>query len=1400
MANEKTYSIKINGLTESISAVESLNKQLDNLEKRMNAINAAKVTTGGGSASSRGNTNALTDEERVQKEINKLKQQGAQLDAKIAAAQDEQYRRVVATKDVYKEVVADQKAIAAQERLTANAYSNTMVGMKQQLADIKAVIQTTDLGDGEGIKKMTERANELTNKLKEMEEAYGQFGRNVGNYKSAFDGMQKLSVTVGGVTREFNSAREASKTLKNELIGLEAAGSGNTEVAKELRSEYYKLQSAMDDATKSSKAMDEAMDYMQSFTALASVGNGLQAFFGFDDSEITRSIQKLVALQGVLQGIETITKQMETEEGIGKVFSDGSKAVDTFVAKITGAKIGMDGLTMSSRAATIAVKGLSLALKAIGIGLVTAAIAYAVDGLQKFVKSLDTTKTKINSLESSVKALNRQYEQRKDLLAGSYLNGAISTESFLADQYRLENEYIEKQISLLQQRQEIANERGFMNDFFTPTGEYNGFTGKKFNGSASSSSWYFGQSFSYDVSSIKEAEEAWRKLNKAVQEGKDYFSEYGEGLSGWWDSLFTTVTQTEDVMKGMGNIVLSNVVGEFQELERKFSSGKISAEEYAKGLKELTDSMNSSDVVNSVIANLDQYIPDEEVRKKVENIIQYLYRLNDEFNAVSEAQVHRWNQVRIDAMEEGAAKIAAQMAEDERHEIAQYAKTQEQVELIQKKYQRKRLDETKKHNEKVARERKKNAKEQLEAERELSNLRIANMKEGLNKVLKQLEEERKLRIAKVEADGKLVEERRAEINKLYRKKELDAQRDWIEKVEKAYRDMYDNIRSYSLETTNIIVNSLEQGYSVGKQNWEYGKGKGSKEGWSALPDYGIQGQNQLTNETQKELGVENQMTKKLAEVFDERRKIVEQYWKDREEFETGAIQSIYTMQVALENENYQSERLSVEHHYDDLINDLDKKLREGLILEEDYYKLRQQALDDHNLRQRLIYEKHQITLQQIEQEGVNKKREIYTEGFRQQLQELRDFQTAISNLESKQPAYTSWGFIDFKKTNENNRNLLDSYKKLVDDVARLKGELQKKLDEQKISFDDFQNANRELDSFVDNVGQKIDEVKYKLSDLGQIQTFIQDIQQYAQQLGTSLNSMLQAFADYADQLHENEINRLEEEIDKQKEIYDKQEEIANEHKDRLNEIEDELATARGDRRQRLIDQLNAEMAAQRQAIIEQQKALKEQQRLEKQKDREDKKRKQDQKKMAITQAVINGATAFMNALAQQPIWLGIAMAAMTAAMTAVQIATISSAKYAEGGVIQGRSHAQGGVKVLGGQAEVEGGEYITNKATTSHNVELLSFINDKKRKLNIDDFIEFYSNGKTRKNISSMSPGRKFADGGVIPSLRSDISVNDRLLTAFEDYSNRPVQVAVVDINDRQAAVRNVQVMAGLTE
>lgn len=391
MANTKEYKIVINGITESIDAVKSLEKELFNLEERIKALEAKSVNIKAGSSGSGGSTrtsnvSSLSEEEQIQREINKLKAEGEKLDAKIAATQDEIYKRVDATKQLYKETVADQKALAAAERLQADAYSNTMQGMKNHLADLKAVINTTDLGDGDKIKEMTEEANKLTNKLKEMEEAYGQFGRNVGNYPDAAKSLQSIVVTIGGVEREFGSAREATKTLNNELKAMAVQGKQNTKEYEELRQKLLELESTMNDAK---KPMDGLMDTMESITAIASVSKGLGAFFGVDSTEIQRSMQQLLALQTALKGLQTISKQIDTREGVGKWIAPFTKNIDKATHKLLVFNRALLGTGTAGKAAAKGIKLASTALKTLmSIGIV-AVISIAIEKVMDLIESFN---------------------------------------------------------------------------------------------------------------------------------------------------------------------------------------------------------------------------------------------------------------------------------------------------------------------------------------------------------------------------------------------------------------------------------------------------------------------------------------------------------------------------------------------------------------------------------------------------------------------------------------------------------------------------------------------------------------------------------------------------------------------------------------------------------------------------------------------------------------------------------------------------------------------------------------------------------------------------------------------------------------------------------------------------
>ena len=458
--------------------------------------------------------------------------------------------------------------------------------------------------------------------------------------------------------------------------------------------------------------------------------------------------------------------------------------------------------------------------------------------------------------------------------------------------------------------------------------------------------------------------------------------------------------------------------------------------------------------------------------------------------------------------------------------------------------------------------------------------------------------------------------------------------------------------------------------------------------------------------------------------------------------------------------------------------------------------------DDKNKQLNTKYEQDLI---QIDQDANQKRQDNNKKSFEKQLQELRDFQTAIVNIESKQPVQNAWGITNFKETNKNNRNILDSYKTMVERINQMRADLNKKKNDGLIDDEMYSSTLRELDNLSQGIGEKMDEIKQKLSVGEQIGQFISDIQQYVQFLGQGLQQIMSALWSAEDAAFDREQDALDKENDKLQKALEKNEEILERHSNNVNSIEDELSSARGDRRQHLIDQLNAEIAAEREAAAEKKRLEKEQEAQKKKEDALDKKRKEAQHNRDLQSIVVSGVMAVVNALATKPfVPVGLSMAALASALYTAQYAIAKSAKpYAhggqlDGGVADGPRHSQGGIKVLGGRAEIEGGEFITNRTSTAKNIDLLEYVNSQKRKVDINDLIDFYSSGKPKKTVQSIR-GR-FAEGGNLPTLRTDIEVNDRLVSAFEDYAKTPSVVQVVDIIDRTKKVNNVKVLAGLSE
>ena len=1428
--NKKIYSIQINGIDQSIKQVDALSDALQFLDKKIKELESRSVSITSSNNGGGGNRTAeLNTEDKLLKQIQSTEQQ-------IRDARREDYQSLLAQKEILKDITDEAKQRAAAENLSVGNYGNTMNGLKKELSDIKTVMQATDLGSDK-FDELNKRASELINKLKELDQSYGQFGRNVGNYKSAFDDVKKVTVQVGNTAREFNSVRDASRQLTQELKAMVIAGKEDTQEYKELAEAVHnfemasrRAESAVNDLKASSQGMDDMLDMMESFGSMGQITQGFSAFFGFDDTEIERSIQKLVGLQNAMQGIEKIRKQMNTKEGIGKIFQGGNQAVDSFVSKLTGAKIGLNGLTKGSKVATLAVRGLSMALKGLLVGLVLEGVNMLLQAFERLTTIMNSNKATVDELNSSMNALNKEYEKRTNSTQLALMRGEISNNEYLARLYKEQNDYIQESIDLLNQRAKLANNRSWY-DVFDVGGSNTGYTGQKLTGSTTIGTghlWSFTDifgnedfDFSYTINSIEEAREAWEKLNAAVNEGKDYFSKYGEGFIGYLDSIKTTVEETREVMHGVGNVILSDYIGNLKEAYNEFAKaqndvyrgvdGSREKLEKAKAkVLELSAAMNDDKILSSIIANLPDYIPEEELRDQINRIIGFFDDFSAKVSQQSVEQEHFWNNKRIAAMKNGKAKDNAQIDEDMRYEIVKYGDSEEHINLIKAEANRKRLEQQERYNEQAKNKAKQHAREMEAAEKELQSLRIQNMAEGLDKQLAQLKEERRQKILNAKENGIKVGEITEEINKLYEKKILDAREEWAYKIQQVYTNMWKNI--YQINHQNAQMDFEDQ---LKQLELEYKalQDAAAKNSGTALGGYSNQGFSiTKTKKKRAEEGstdssdykykvlIEKDIdyTKRLREEFKKRTEDRRAYYAENERLTIEELDKQYNIESKKASENLNNELRTLVNSYNAQDHELKEHLKKGEITQAQYNEAFKRLAEERAEQETQIQYKYHTESEKREREHREKIANAQNDSNTSILNNYQEMIEKLNSIDSSEFIVNGIGFLNIIATRKRNKELIDAYKELSVNLTTEINNLENKLKSSDLTKEQREQINQLIKIYNQlqaAIGGTV--IKIQEDTKNATKEFISELNNIAQQLGSSLNTLIGNLGEYADVQYENQINALQKFIDKYEEKLQEQREITQEHASEVDSIEQELANARGDRRQHLIDKLNAEMAAQRNSLAQEKKMEKEKKKMEEDKKKLEERRFEKQKRVQTAQAIMSGALAVTNALAVNPFWVGIAMASMAAAATAAQIATIQSQKYANGGVIEGKSHAQGGVKVLGGQAEVEGGEYITNKVTTAKNVDLLEYINSKKKRINLDDLIEFYGVGSpVKKNIQTVRT--KFADGGVVPTLRNDISINDRLLTAFEDYSNRPTVVSVVDIIDRTQQVNDVRVMAGL--
>lgn len=900
-------------------------------------------------------------------------------------------------------------------------------------------------------------------------------------------------------------------------------------------------------------------------------------------------------------------------------------------------------------------------------------------------------------------------------------------------------------------------------------------------------------------SSMDDFKKRYQTLVKAVSQGVDEMKAK-TGSGSWWFTADDAKSDLADMQKA----IIGKLQYDINNID--FSKGE---EAYRKFINLINDETNAS-----ALANIDELFPEDKwqqgLKQRIDayrNFAEQMYDLNTQM-AQQTAATAKQIQDNLDAaIPDPYERANAQRKTAMQRELEEAEGNAELQASIRKKYAREEADAQKAHQKQLAADAKAARQKALQNQYTAMQAEIDLMQNGLEKQKKILELQKKQAVDAAREQG-ASKATIANIVENYNRQILKLELDFTKNIEKLYKTRNQNLLQLELDY-------LAQLKEVDRSIWDRQMNIRKQIEDFAQQDYEFKLNFEITDNPSLEEYVNNLV----------------KYYQDLESAQQQYVERKKKLDIEAENEQYNRNQTDVDEQYQERIRAysqwlatqnelLDQALEDGLIsqtqydeMERENHKKADQYLQDETERYYANIEQidkdHQQRLAEIDRNAIEQKRQNTKEALDNIIQTYNDFYNEIEQAGEKQTKKNTSGIgiINYTKERANLKNMQSQYTKLMTDIQKEYQDLQNKFDKNEISFNDFRQAKKELDGLSEETTEKYNETSNKLQNLFTTvaQSVMQVIQQYVQafsSIWSSISSLTEMSLDDEERRLEKKQELLEEEYNMLEEQYQKQEELEKKHTDRINSIEDELKTARGDRREHLLDQLAQERNAQIKALeneraIEREKEQnqKKQEQLEKQQKALEKKRWEQNKKNQIVQATINTFTAVTNALAVQPWFVGLALSAVALALGMAQVSKIKAQKYySQGGLLEGKSHSQGGIKVGNTGIEVEGGEFVTNKITTRQNLPLLEYINSKKKPLTREDIINYYD-GKERPFITK-SITNKFAQGGQLSTMQ-DIDVRD-LVNYTPQTDDRPIYVAVTDIMNAQENVQRVRVLAGV--
>lgn len=1431
---KKIFTIQINGIKESSDAIGILNKQLDeletkikDLEKKQVKVSASSSTGTSGGGSGKGSKAQLTEEQKLQQQINKEIE-------KRAAMQTKEYQELLRQKNATKDIATEQKQISTGalsfDDSGAKEYTNTLAGMKAQLAALKAESQNFDLtgwtGEIDDLPDSVKAANEaikaLSDQIKNFENSQGTFSRGVGDYYNQFkkaledsnkeisktgntlQGLQskqtalkglvnttklgtdewkkykdeldsvnqeissisgkpiraedlidtKVTVEINGLTLEFDDLQQSISVLEDKLYQMKAAGEEGTEAFRNIQEQLVRTKQTIQDTdatidamTSRTRGLDLTVQSFQALTAAMQVGAGVAGLFGKNQEDLQKTIARVTSLMSIAQGVQELYNQV-TQKGtaLNKLWQLSMKGAEKIISlfsktqKIATATTTTNTTALGSNAAATGVLATTTGVATAATGALSIAmnvlkVAIASTGIGLLVVALGSLVSWMMSASSESEEFAKSLKIMETQIdsVNNKLNNTfknIDLSVSLSNNSEL-NGLLEKLKEIERQYQSIG---GIIQNI-----------GIQQVANSGTNKYY------------EEAVKYGNQLKKVSVEYDNLLREQNYGIKNigeWNDKL-------EDVQKSYAKLLTIQLANAADMNDKKEAMREILA---------IFEQINNTAIGQSVVNNLENILPNKSDAEALKTYLDQIKTFGSNYQDLENDIRIKINEINkkadednLASLKDGLNKRLIEIKKGRETELKELNAVRGQLENIpglsgaSDTLKKAEAAINAKYNKQEADARKEFAKEMANIERSIQTNKIAIMKEGLDKTIAQINLSRQSEIEAAKETGIRVGEQTKAINTKYDNEILKAKEDFYKRREDAFKSFAANYRQIA---DSFATADYEKQVNQTNTNSE-------------------EGQASLTFDTDATL---NDSLNKQREYYNEIVKFKMEANERLNQLDKNRATDTMFGDMQDENSRYQDRLRALEDYY-----------KQGLTTEEEYNYQIENETEQHNFKLQQIEEDGQRAIIEIDKKTADNRKQIIAQANESTLRSFNEYYDEIGKLNDKaiKPNQTT-GIINFKETKKNLKQVQNEYKLLTDNIGKELVKLEVQFKNGNISFDDFKTAKKELKSLQESANDSIKDVNKTLDNL--VVTIADSITQFVGQyvgvlggLWSTYNDMVTASLDYQQEMLEREYDMLEEQ-------YNKQEELVQRHTDKLNDIEDELKNSRGDRRQRLIDQLTAEREAQIAALAEEQKIEKQKEANQKKQDALEKKRNEQEKKNKIVTATINTFTAMTNALAVQPWFVGLALSAVALSMGLAQVAQIKKQKYADGGLINGPSHAQGGVRIGNTPIEVEGNEYVVNKKSTQANLPLIEYINSNRRTLTRDDLVSFFDNGK--QSLVNKGVRKRYATGGQLPEI-DNIDIKN-LINYEPETDERPIQVQIVDIINATENVRQVQTLSGL--